>query len=191
MKATRNRNSKEPLQFYFEELRKHDVISYERVLALGKIIEHGYKKIVSSQETEEQIRTAKHEIAEGNLRLVINIAMKFQERGVDLPDLIAEGNIGLMRAVDGYDYRLGYRFSTYAAWWIRQSIQMAIANTRATIRLPVNQQKLIRNLTTAERTLVQELGREPSSQELGEKIGSLKGKVKKTLEEVFECCFEE
>jgi RNA polymerase sigma factor (sigma-70 family) len=122
------------------------------------------------REAYDSIRSAKNEIIEGNLRFVVWMARKYQGRGLFLSDLIAEGNVGLMRAIDLYDYRRGYKFLTYAEWWIRQKITLAIENTGATIRLPVSFHATMRTCVVAEEQFVHEHGRAPRSDELAKKL---------------------
>lgn len=132
-------------------------------------------------ESEKNIYEAQKMLTEANLRLVISIARKHIGRGLSLPDLIQEGNIGLMRAVDKFDYKKGYKFSTYATWWIRQAITRALADQARTIRLPVHMIETINRLTQTSKQLVQELGREPKTEEIAKELGLPMDKVKSIL----------
>lgn len=146
------------VRMYLKEIGKIPLINHEKEVELAKKILKGDKK-------------AKKELAEANLRLVVSIAKRYIGRGLDLLDLIEEGNTGLLRAVEKFDHTRGYKFSTYATWWIRQAITRAIADQSRTIRIPVHMVESINKMIRAQRQLVQELGREPLPEEIAAEMG--------------------
>ncbi|NJD06781.1 MAG: RNA polymerase sigma factor RpoD [Methylococcaceae bacterium] len=152
-------------------------IEKENGLSVGEIKEIHRRMSVG----ETQARMAKKEMIEANLRLVISIAKKYTNRGLQFLDLIQEGNIGLMKAVDKFEYRRGYKFSTYATWWIRQAITRSIADQARTIRIPVHMIETINKLNRISRQMLQEMGREPSPEELAERMEMPEDKVRKVL----------
>ncbi len=152
----------DPVRMYLKEIGKIPLLTPDEEIELAKQIEEG---------DEEQKKAARERLVEANLRLVVSIAKRFNGRGMQLLDLIQEGNLGLIKAVEKFDYRKGYKFSTYATWWIRQAVTRAIADQSRTIRIPVHMVETINKMIRIQRQLVQELGREPTTEEIAQRMG--------------------
>ena len=161
----KNANINDPVRMYLKEIGKISLLSLDEELALSKRVEEGDEE-------------AKRILAESNLRLVVSIAKRYVGRNLSFLDLIQEGNIGLMKAVDKFDASKGYKFSTYATWWIRQAITRAIADQAKTIRVPVHMVETINKLKRIQRQLTLELNREPTEAELAKKMGTTEDKVR-------------
>lgn len=160
--------SDDPVKLYLKEIGGYPLLTIEQEIELAQRIEHGDE-------------AAKKSLAESNLRLVVSIAKRYVGRGLSFLDLIQEGNLGLIKAVDKFDYTKGYKFSTYATWWIRQAITRSIADQSRTIRIPVHMSEVINKTYRVSRTLLQELGREPTEQELAEAMNLPIEKVREIL----------
>ncbi|ESU30630.1 RNA polymerase sigma factor RpoD [Bacillus sp. 17376] len=158
----------DPVRMYLKEIGRVDLLSAEEEINLAERIEQGDEE-------------AKRRLAEANLRLVVSIAKRYVGRGMLFLDLIQEGNMGLIKAVEKFDYRKGFKFSTYATWWIRQAITRAIADQARTIRIPVHMVETINKLIRVQRQLLQDLGREPSPEEIGEDMDLSPEKVREIL----------
>ena len=158
----------DPVRMYLKEIGKVPLLSAEEEIELAKRMENGDQE-------------AKKRLAEANLRLVVSIAKRSVGRGMLFLDLIQEGNLGLIKAVEKFDYRKGYKFSTYATWWIRQAITRAIADQARTIRIPVHMVETINKLIRVSRQLLQELGREPTPEEISEEMGMPVDRVREIL----------
>ena len=167
----------DPVKMYLKEIGALKLLDGEEEIKLAKAVERG----IAADATEEEIQqgeAAKKELADRNLRLVVSIAKKYLGRGLQFLDLIQEGNLGLLKAVDKFDYTKGYKFSTYATWWIRQAITRAIADQARTIRVPVHMVETINKLNRISRQLLQEKGREATNEELAKAMGISAAKVR-------------
>ena len=163
----------DPVRMYLKEIGKVPLLTADRERELAEIM--------TTSENEAQKAAAKNELVESNLRLVVSIAKRYVGKGMFFLDLIQEGNLGLMKAVDKFDYSKGYKFSTYATWWIRQAITRAIADQARTIRIPVHMVETIHKVSRYSRQMLQELGREATADEIGEKMGMSAEKVREIM----------
>ena len=160
--------SNDPVRMYLREIGKVPLLTAEQEVSLAKRIERGDMD-------------AKNQLIQANLRLVVSIARRYANRGLTLLDLIQEGNLGLIRAVEKFDYRRGFKFSTYATWWIRQAVSRALADQARTIRIPVHMVETINKLIRVQRQLLQDIGREPTPDEIGNEMGITPEKVREIL----------
>jgi RNA polymerase primary sigma factor len=174
----------DPLRLYLKEIRRVPLLSGEEELRLAQRMERGRAEQAKEQPDRRTIEDgdqAQRRLTEANLRLVVSMAKKYIGRGLSILDLIQEGNIGLIRAVEKFDWRRGYKFSTYATWWIRQGITRAISDQARVVRLPIYLVETINRLIRISRRLQQELGREPTSEELAEQMGITAEKVREII----------
>ena len=162
----------DPVRMYLKEIGKVPLLTAEEEVEIAKKLESG---------TDEEKEEAKRKLSEANLRLVVSIAKRYVGRGMLFLDLIQEGNLGLIKAVEKFDYRKGFKFSTYATWWIRQAITRAIADQARTIRIPVHMVETINKLIRVSRQLLQEYGREPSPEEVAKEMGISESKVREII----------
>ena len=167
----------DPVKMYLKEIGALKLLDSEEEIVLAKQVEKGTLPD-ASDEDKAAAKAAKKELADRNLRLVVSIAKKYLGRGLQFLDLIQEGNLGLLKAVDKFDYTKGYKFSTYATWWIRQAITRAIADQARTIRVPVHMVETINKLNRISRQLLQEKGREATNEELARAMGVTVGKIR-------------
>ncbi|MCH4040107.1 MAG: RNA polymerase sigma factor RpoD [Eubacteriales bacterium] len=162
-------STSDPVRMYLKEIGQYPLLTADQEIDLSKKIEAGNKPDATESE-KNAAKFAQQQLTEANLRLVVSIAKRYVGRGMPFLDLIQEGNIGLIKAVEKYDYRKGFKFSTYATWWIRQAITRAIADQARTIRIPVHMVETINKLIRVQRQLLQELGREPTPEEIGKEM---------------------
>mgnify|MGYP003729536165 CR=1 FL=1 len=184
------------VSLYFRQMASEPLLTAEQEVALAKRIERGFEaqrlldtspdlspqQAAALREIVEDGQAARDHLGRANTRLVVSIAKRYRNQGLPMSDLIQEGNIGLMIAVDKFDYRLGNRFSTYASWWIRQTITRALSQKSRTIRLPLHLSDQLRRITTVNEVMEQELGREPTDAELGERLDLAPELVREALE---------
>ena len=175
----------DPVRMYLKEIGRVPLLSMEQEKSLAMRIEAGELELLKNGTADSRTvadgEEAKRQLTEANLRLVVSIAKKYVGRGMLFLDLIQEGNLGLIRAVEKFDYRKGYKFSTYATWWIRQAITRALADQARTIRIPVHMVETINRLIKVSRQLLQELGREPSVEEIAEAMALTPEKVREVM----------
>lgn len=175
----------DPVRMYLKEIGRVPLLSMEQEKSLAMRIEAGELESRRNGSGDSRLidsgEEAKRQLTEANLRLVVSIAKKYVGRGMLFLDLIQEGNLGLIRAVEKFDYRKGYKFSTYATWWIRQAITRALADQARTIRIPVHMVETINRLIKVSRQLLQELGREPTVEEIAENMGLTPEKVREVM----------
>ena len=165
-------SSDDPVRLYLKEIGKYPLLTTEEEIALAKQIAEG---------TPEEQAAAKKKLSEANLRLVVSIAKRYVGRGMQFLDLIQEGNLGLIKAAEKFDYTKGYKFSTYATWWVRQAITRAIADQARTIRIPVHMVETINRIVRVNRQLQQKLGREPRPEEIAKELGISVSKVQEII----------
>ena len=171
----------DPLRLYLKQMAQVPLLTREQEVEIFKRIEDAEIKADNCELAAEEVIKGKKEMAEANLRLVVSIAKKYINRGVSFLDLIQEGNMGLMKAVEKFEYRRGYKFSTYATWWIRQGITRAIANQSRTIRIPVHMIDTISRVMRVQKQLVQEYGREATPEEVAEEIDLPIARIREVL----------
>jgi RNA polymerase primary sigma factor len=167
----------DPVKMYLKEIGALKLLDREEEVKLAKTVARGSAED-ATEEDKKAAKDAKQELADRNLRLVVSIAKKYLGRGLQFLDLIQEGNLGLLKAVDKFDYTKGYKFSTYATWWIRQAITRAIADQARTIRVPVHMVETINKMNRISRQLLQEKGREATNEELAKAMGVSVGKIR-------------
>jgi RNA polymerase primary sigma factor len=183
------------VSLYFRQMASEPLLTSEQEVILGKRIERGCEalQLLSDRNAPRQdtaflemavkdAQAAREHLSRANTRLVVSIAKRYRGQGLPLSDLIQEGNVGLMIAVDKFDYRLGNRFSTYASWWIRQAITRALSQKSRTIRIPLHLADQLRRITAVNQMMGQQLGREPSDKELSERLDLDPGELRETLD---------